>query len=163
MNITISKTDTFLRTIVVDFILLAAICAIPSASHVLAFPLYKLNPMLFALLGGMALVGDRRNAYLLAVLMPLSSMLITGMPVAANACCMIPELLAVVAVFHLIEKRMPLFLAVVTAALAGKVVFYLLRSLLFAPAVLFGTSLLVQFAAIVAAALLFVGIMKLRK
>ena len=161
MNISISKSDSLLHTIIVDGLLLAAICAIPAASHLLAFPLYKLNPMLIALTLGMALVGDRRNGYLLALLMPLVSMLVTGMPVIANAVCMIPELLAVVAIFHVAEKHLPSFVSFVAAAIAGKVVFYSLRALLFAPAVLIGTSLLLQLTVIVGAALIFIGIKRI--
>ena len=163
MNANISKTDTLVRTIAVDSLLVLTICAIPAVSHLLAFPLYKLNPMLIALTVGMAMVADRRNAFLLAVLMPLTSMLFTGMPVIANAVCMIPELMAVVAVYHVTEKHLPKFVAFVAAAIAGKVVFYSLRALLFAPAALIGTNLLVQLAVIVAAALVFVGIKRIVK
>lgn len=158
MNVIASKTDNLLKVVIVDLLLISAICLIPATSHVLAFPLYKLNPMLLALFAGMALVGDRRNAFLLAVMLPLASMLATGMPLAANAVCMVPELAAVVALMLLFERRLPLFVAAVASALAGKVVFYLLRALLFAPATLFGTSLLLQFAAILASALLYVAI-----
>lgn len=162
MNISISKSDSLLRLVAIDALLVAAICAIPAASHALAFPLYKLNPMLLALFVGMGLVRNRRNGFILALAMPLISMLITGMPILANALCMVPELITVVALFIVLERRMPAFLAVVAAALAGKVVFYLFRALFFAPATLIGTSLTLQLAAIIAAALLYVAILKIR-
>lgn len=144
MNITISKTDSVIRTVVVDVVLLATICIIPALSHIVAFPLYKLNPMLLCLLAGMLFVGDRRNAYLLAVMLPLVSMLVSGMPFPLKTLCMIPELLTVVALFQLLQNRWKTFPAIITAIIGGKVVYYALKAMIIAPAMLVGTSLLVQ-------------------
>ena len=155
MNITTSKSDTLFRVIAVDLIILTTICLVPALSHLLAVPFYKLNPMLLCLLAAMVLVRDRRNALLMALLMPVASTLTTGFPTAANLACMIPELLVVATLVPLCMKKMPAMVSVVIAAMSGKVVFYTLRAVLFAPATLVGTNIWLQIGVVVAAAMAF--------
>ncbi len=144
MTLTLSNAEKLSKIILVDIVLLVTICLVPALSHLFALPLYKLNPMLLSLLAGMLLVRDRRNAYLLAILLPLCSMLTTGMPVPLKAACMIPEMLAVVALFQIFERRMPMFVALFVAIVLGKVVFYGMKALLIAPLVLIETDIWLQ-------------------
>lgn len=160
MSITISKTGVVLRTVVIDALLLAAACLVPTVSHAFSLPLYRLNPMAFCLLLGMALVGDRRNGILLAVLMPVVSMLVVGMPVPAKCLCMVAELLTIVTVYALMSNRIRPLLSVLTAMLCGKVVYYLLKALIISPAVLVGTSVWLQIATIVVYGLAFAFLAK---
>ena len=134
MSITISKTSVVLRTVAVDALLLTAACLVPVASHAFSLPLYQLNPMALCLLLGMALVGDRRNGVLLAVLMPVVSMLVTS---------------TVVGVCTLMSNRIRPLLSAVAAMLCGKVVYYLLKALLISPAVLVGTSVWLQLSTVI--------------
>lgn len=160
MSITISKTSVVLHTVAVDALLLTAACLVPVASHAFSLPLYQLNPMALCLLLGMALVGDRRNGVLLAVLMPVVSMLVTGMPVPAKCLCMVAELLTIVAVYALMSNRIRPLLSVLTAMLCGKVVYYLLKALIISQAVLVGTSVWLQMATIVVYGLAFAFLAK---
>ena len=141
------------RTIVVDALLLTTACLVPTLSHLFAFPLYHLNPMLLVLLAGMLLVPDKRNALLLALLLPLVSMMAVGMPTPLKALCMMAELSAVV----LISGRFSVqgFVPMLLAIIGGKIVYYLLKALLLAPAVLVSTPVLTQLIVAVAAAMLF--------
>lgn len=141
------------RTIVVDALLLTTACLVPTLSHLFAFPLYHLNPMLLVLLAGMLLVPGKRNALLLALLLPLVSMMAVGMPTPLKALCMMAELSAVV----LISGRFSVqgFVPMLLAIIGGKVVYYLLKALLLAPAVLVSTPVLTQLIVAVAAAMLF--------
>ena len=141
------------RTIVVDALLLTTACLVPTLSHLFAFPLYHLNPMLLVLLAGMLLVPDKRNALLLALLLPLVSMMAVGMPTPLKALCMMAELSAVV----LISGRFSVqgFVPMLLAIIGGKVVYYLLKALLLAPAVLVSAPVLTQLIVAVAAAMLF--------
>lgn len=141
------------RTIVVDALLLTTACLVPTLSHLFAFPLYHLNPMLLVLFAGMLLVPDKRNALLLALLLPLVSMMAVGMPTPLKALCMMAELSAVV----LISGRFSVqgFVPMLLAIIGGKVVYYLLKALLLAPAVLVSTPVLTQLIVAVAAAMLF--------
>lgn len=132
----------------IDALLLVFICAVPALSHVFAIPFYKLNPMAMCLLAGMLLVRWKGNGYLLAVLLPVVNMLVSGMPVPAVCVCMVTELLTVVGVYDLLERRAGAFVSILAALLSGKVVFYLLKTVLVAPAVLIGTNVWLQLAVI---------------
>lgn len=149
MNAVKTKNKSIIRTILVDVIILTVICLVPAISHAVAMPLYKVNPMLICLLAGSLLVNDRRNALLLAIIMPFLSSIITGYPIASNLICMIPELLAVVLLIFFLEKKAPTFVAVLMACLGGKVVFYTLRASFFSSDILFGTNLWLQIGLIV--------------
>ena len=155
MILTLTKTEKLSKMLLTDVVLLGAVCLVPTLSHLFALPIYMMNPMLLCLLAGMLVVRDRRNAYLLAVLLPSVSMLLTGMPVPLKAICMIAELLTVVALFQLLERRAPMFVALVAAVLAGKVVYYGLKALLLAPAVLIGTNVWLQLGTVAVYAALF--------
>ena len=155
MGVTISKTRSSARVMLIDAVLLAFICAVPALSHVFAIPFYKLNPMAMCLLAGMLLVRWKGNGYLLAVLLPVVSMLLSGMPVPAVCVCMVAELLSVVGVYDLLERRAGAFVSILAALLSGKVVFYLLKALLVSPAVLIGTNVWLQLAVVVVLGTLF--------
>ena len=144
MSVTISKTGSVVRILAVDALLLCFICVIPALFHMTSLPLYKLNPMTMCLLVGILLVRDRRNGYLLAVLLPLVSMLVSGMPVPMKALCMVPELLSIVFVYGVLERRIGVFGAVLSALLAGKIVYYALKAVLVSPLVLVGTNIWLQ-------------------
>lgn len=139
MENTIQKTGTLWQTLAIDAALLTAACLIPSASHMLALPLYMLNPMLALLLAGILLSLDWRNALALAVLLPLVSFLMTGMPAAPKMLCMMAELATVAAATSLLGRRWAALPSVLVAIVAGKVVYYLLKAIVIAPAVLVGT------------------------
>ena len=128
-----------LALLLVTAALLTAACLIPSASHMLALPLYMLNPMLALLLAGILLSLDWRNALALAVLLPLVSFLMTGMPAAPKMLCMMAELATVAAATSLLGRRWAALPSVLVAIVAGKVVYYLLKAIVIAPAVLVGT------------------------
>ena len=163
MNIISSKSKSVVRPVLIDALLLTAVCLVPALSHAVVFPLYKFNPMLLCLMAGMLLVKDKRNGFLLAVLLPLVSMLVTGMPVFAKFICMVPELLTVVALFVFLEKKMPVFLAMLFATVSGKLVFYALKALVIAPSTLIETGLLLQFSVILLFSALFALLRRVMK
>jgi len=159
MNISYLKKQTLWHVVLVDFVLLVAACCVPTLSHLLAVPLYQLSPMLLILLAGMLLVRDHRNAYILAVLLPWVSMLAVGMPTMPKAFCMTAEFVVVVFVASKLlplAKRFVGSLGVmVSAILCGKMVYYLLKALIIAPAVLVTTPIYIQALSVLGAALLF--------
>ena len=162
MNTTSVKVQSLWRVSAIDALLLTVACLVPTVSHLLAWPLYQLNPMLLVLLAGMLLVRDRRNAYLLAVLLPVVSMLAVGMPTPLKAVCMVAEYASVVFVSGLLQGWDKRFVgtlgAMLVAMLASKVVYYLLKALLLAPAVLISTSVALQLAVVAVAATVYAGV-----
>ena len=154
------KTKTVAGKVVADVALVGAACMVPAVSHALALPLYMMNPMLALLLAGMLVRRDWRNGLLLAVLMPLVSCLAVGMPAADKMVCMMAELATVAAVFGWLQRRWSALPAVLVAVLAAKGVYYGLKALIVAPAVLVGTDWMVQLGAVLLWAGLFAMLYK---
>lgn len=175
----LGMSPSLVRTLLVDALLLVAACLVPALSHLTALPLYHLNPMLLVLLTGMVLVQDRKNALLLAVLLPLVSMMAVGMPTPLKAVCMMAELATVVLISGKVcsnrfgaklpavtfpatvsrasswTLRLKTFGIMLLAILGGKAVYYLLKALIIAPAVLVSTAIFTQAAVAVVAAAAF--------
>ena len=143
------KTRAIVDVVVLDAVLLVAACFIPTISHLLAFPLYLLNPMLAFLLICILFGRDWRNALALAVLMPLVSCLFVGMPTAPKMVCMMAELATVVGVFSLLTRYLSVFVSIVTAIFVGKIVYYLLKAWIIAPVVLVDTAWWIQLGVVV--------------
>lgn len=144
-----SKSNSIVRLAALDAVLLTFACLIPAASHLLVVPLYMLNPMLALLLAGMLLGRDWKNALVLAVLMPLASCLLTGMPAAPKMVCMVAELATVATLFGALSRRWKVLPAVLVSVLAAKGVYYALKAVVLAPVVLVGTEWWLQLAAVV--------------
>lgn len=150
-NIITFNKKTIAQTLGCDMLLLALASAIPAFSHLTAIPLYQFNPMLLVLLGAMLLVPNGWNAFAMAVLIPWTSCLISGMPTPAKALCMSAEFLTVVTLFPIIlqglasmSKSAGAMVSLLVSIMAGKAVFYLLKAIVLSPAVLIGTSWMVQ-------------------
>ena len=148
-----------------DIALLAVACLVPAASHLSGLALYQLNPVLLVLLSSMVLVRSPKNGYLMALLLPWVSSFLVGFPVPAKALCMSAELLTLVAIWNALGGRQGWSRnlgAILVAVLAGKGVYYLLKSLLLAPAVLVTTSPLTQLLVVMAMAVAFSFLMTKR-
>ena len=145
---TTERTETLVRLTLLDVVLLTVACLVPAVSHALALPLYMLNPMLAILLAGMLVGRDWRNSLVLAVLLPAVSCLVVGMPAADKMVCMMAELATVAGLFGWLKGRMGAAFAVFAAIVAGKLVYYGLKAVVMAPAVLVGTDWKVQLVAV---------------
>ena len=164
MKVTTLTTKPLWRTLLVDAALAGAVCLIPWL-HLYAPWAVALNPMLFLLLAGMLLVPGRGNAFFLALLLPAFSALVVGMPTPMKALCIVAELSTLVSVYSLMATKSQgstrMFIVILLAMLAGKVVYYALKALLIAPAVLVGTDVWMQLASMLLWGGLF-AIIKLR-
>ena len=63
--------------------------------------------------------------------------------------CMVAELATVAALFSVLSRRWKVLPAVLTAIVAGKLVYYGLKAVVVAPAVLVGTDLWLQLAVVI--------------
>ena len=162
MKTTQTKEQSLARTLIIDLLLLSAACLVPTVSHLLSWPLYRLNPMLLMLLGALLLVRDRRNAYLMAVLLPVVSMVAVGMPTLPKAVCMAAEFATVVFLIGRMSSWGTRFFAsfgsTVIAIVGGKCVYYLLKALIVSPAALVTTPLWIQGLSVAGAALIFAAL-----
>ena len=143
-------------TLMIDAALLAGACLIPAASHLFALPLYHLDPMRWLLLASL-LVGAhhgamKTNGLLMAVLLPLVSCMIVGMPTFPKAMLMVAELTTNVAIFALLAPKVTGFFqtmsAMAASILGAKIVYYSLKVLLINLSVVsmpvFGASIAMQ-------------------
>ena len=80
--------------------------------------------------------------------MPLASFLLTGIPAAPKMVCMMAELATVAGVFHLLSRRWTVLPAVLVSILAAKGVYYAMKAIILAPAVLVGTAWWMQLGAL---------------
>ena len=94
-----------IKNIVFDLIALLAIYLIPAVSHLLSFPVYYLEPMRIMLI--LAIVHtSRKNAYLIALTLPLFSMLISAHPSLVKTSLITGELLLNVWLFFLLSEKL---------------------------------------------------------
>ena len=147
------------QTLLFDAAIVGGACLIPSASHLLALPLYQFDPMRWLLLGALV-VGWRNNRMLsngliMALLLPLVSCLVAGMPSLAKAGLMAVELMANVAVFGAVaslgkglQGKGKVFGAMLLSVVVAKGVYYALKACCIGMGLMegavVGTSLLLQ-------------------
>ncbi|MBR1799133.1 MAG: hypothetical protein IJ761_04460 [Bacteroidales bacterium] len=159
-NNTVLLLRRVLPVVATDLLLIALACLIPALSHLSGIALYRFNPMLLLLLVGMLMGRGSTNGLLLAVLMPLASAVMVGMPAGAKVVCMVAELATIAAAYGWLSHRVPCMWATLAAIAMGKGVYYALKALLLPQAVLVGTSPLMQIGAAVVWATLFVLLQK---
>lgn len=122
---------------ILDFFLLTAAYLLPAFSHWLSFPLYQCDPMRIILLSGLLISCNKKNAYVMALTLPLFSFLLTAHPVFPKNIAIIIELMANVALFDFLSKRLKsTFGAMFIAIVASKVLYYGLKAVLLAVGVL---------------------------
>lgn len=131
-QILLSKRNTFniSRSIVTDIVLLGVIYLLPTISHLLAFPLYLLDPMRIVIFASILISNNKYNSYLLAATIPLFSYFFGGHPVFLKSIIISIELLANVMIFWILMKRWKnLFCITLSSILFAKVIYYVLKIL----------------------------------
>lgn len=114
-------------TVVFDFAVLTFIYLIPSISHLLAFPLYYLDPMRFVLIFSL-LHTSKRNTFIIALTLPLFSFLISSHPSIIKAGLLSTELLLnVILFFVLFSKTNSRVISLAFSILISKIIYYLLK------------------------------------
>ncbi len=115
------------KEIAIDFLAVAFIFFIPSISHLLSFPVYLFEPMRIMLILCVA-HSSKKNAYLIALTLPLFSFLISSHPSIIKTAIMTAELtLNIFLFFKLSERIKNNFSAMMISILASKIFYYLLK------------------------------------
>ncbi len=148
MESIVRAVSTHRRAIVIDMFFVLAIVFLPSLSHLLAFPLYRLEPMRLLLILALPFAA-RGNSYLLALILPLVSLITSGHPQLAKALLMTGELLLNVWLFWWLAGRLGSRFGAMLGGIAGsKLCYYGVKLLLIRMAVLnpplVGTALWIQ-------------------
>ena len=111
-----------------DILAFVLIMLIPTLAHLLPFPLYYLDPMRLILFGVYFANRNHYNAYLLALVLPVFSMLYSGHPAFYKAILISLELFLNIIVLHfLFRKEINVFFAVLISIVLSKLLYYLLK------------------------------------
>jgi len=110
----------------------------PVFSHLLAIPLYYLEPMRIMVILSLVYTG-RFNSYILALTLPVFSYLVSGHPLFYKAGLMTGELLLNILLFDLLTKKMRnIFLITSFSILLSKMIYYLFKYILISNGFLHG-------------------------
>lgn len=137
-----------LISILIDLVALAFIFLVPTISHLLSLPVYLIEPMRLMLV--LALVHtSKKNAYILALSMPLFSFLVSGHPLLAKMLLISFELSLNVFLFFLLTRKFKhVFPAIFLSIVVSKSIYYIIKFGLIKIAVidsgLISTSLVIQ-------------------
>ena len=116
------------RVVLIDAAILAVVYSIPTLSHALSVPLYLFEPMRMALFVSILFLPDRKNAYLLAITLPLFSYIVSGHPVVVKNAIIAIELLAnVFILYRLLEMNFNYFISCFVSIIASKILYYSLK------------------------------------
>jgi len=127
-----------IRVIVFDLMALLAIYLVPSVSHLFSFPVYYIEPMRIMLILAIAHT-TRKNAYLIALTLPVFSMLISAHPSLIKTSLITGELiLNVWLFFFLSEKLSNKVLGMFSSIVLSKLIYYLIKFLLINTALMTG-------------------------
>jgi len=126
-NINLVSTRVDYKSIIFDILALAFIYFVPALSHLFNIPIYLVEPMRIMLILAMVHT-TKTNAYLIALTLPLFSFLISSHPNVFKGLIMTAELLMNVWLFFEISKRVSnKFVAMLSAIVISKLVYYLLK------------------------------------
>lgn len=124
LQLTSRKTLSY---VLFDILALTFIYFVPTISHMLSFPLYLIEPMRIALI--LALVHTtKKNAYIIAITLPLFSFLVSAHPVFYKMMLISGELVINVWLFYFILSRTKnAFVSILSSIILSKVIYYLAK------------------------------------
>jgi hypothetical protein len=144
----LSLSNFKVKTLLIDLSALAFIYFIPTLSHMLALPVYFIEPMRLMLVIAIAHT-TRRNAFLIAATLPLFSFLISAHPHLIKMMLITAELLLNVWLFYFILKKSGnTFVSMLSSIVISKAAYYLVKFGLLSSLIITGslvsTPLLIQ-------------------
>lgn len=118
-----------LETIVLwDLVIVGLFYMVPTLSHLTSIPFYRFEPMRCVLLMNLLLTGNKNNAYIMAVTLPLFSFFVGGHPFFAKAILMTIELVANIFLFDILFRKFKnAAVAMFLSILASKVFYYIVK------------------------------------
>jgi hypothetical protein len=120
-----------IRTAIIDFSGILLVLLVPAVAHLTRLPVYFLEPMRIMMVVGI-LYTSRKNAYLLAIALPLFSYLFSGHPFFFKMLIIISELVInVFLYFYFIKRLGKPFMSMFLSVLASKVTCYLIYWVVF--------------------------------
>lgn len=128
------------RTLLIDLLAVGFILLIPAMSHLTGIPVYFIEPMRIMLVIAL-LFSNRYNAFVLAILLPVFSFLVSGHPAPVKMLIISAELLLNAWLFTVLFKTMKRpFLSMLSSVLMSKIFCYAMYWIFFTRTFLAGES-----------------------
>lgn len=125
--IAIAQPRTAIKSIFFDLSALAFIYFVPALSHLISLPVYLIEPMRLMLILAIAHT-SRKNAYLIALTLPLFSFLISAHPFFLKTMLITLELVFNIWLFYFLADRIKnQFTAMLASIFASKLLYYFLK------------------------------------
>lgn len=125
--ISYSSIKSSFKTFVIDILLVLFIYLLPALSHLVAFPVYYLEPMRIALVITLMFT-SKRNSILIAVTLPLFSLFISSHPQIFKALLIGTELFVNLFLFYLLKDKIKnTFASLFISILISKIIYYGLK------------------------------------
>jgi len=122
--ITLPLYNTYLsKTLLIDFLSITFIYFLPALSHLTALPLYLIDPMRIAVLFCL-IHTNRKNAFLIAVTIPIFSLIVSTHPAIFKSVLITIELLANLVLFYFFIEKLSTFLAMFLSIVLSKLIYY---------------------------------------
>lgn len=123
-TIAFKNYSTHIKTYTIDLLLISFIYFLPALSHLVAFPVYYLDPMRIALVITLAHT-SKRNSFLIALTLPLFSFLISSHPQIIKSVLISSELLVNLGLFFLMSSKIKnVFVSMFTSIVLSKIIYY---------------------------------------
>lgn len=126
-NFSVVLNKSLVRPVIFDILALALVFFTPALTHLFNVPIYYAEPMRLMVI--LSLVHTRkRNAYLLALLLPLFSFVVSGHPVVFKVFLIMMELTLNVWLFFFLKDKLGRpFFAILLSIVGSKAVYYLFK------------------------------------
>ncbi|NMB83171.1 MAG: hypothetical protein GYA14_15280 [Ignavibacteria bacterium] len=123
-ELALNLSRTKIRTLLFDLFAILFIAFAPAISHMIALPLYMLEPMRILLIASIVHT-SRKNSYIIALLLPVFSIIISAHPSFYKALLISSELLLNVFLFSLLLNYFKnTFAAIFTSIVISKLFYY---------------------------------------
>lgn len=125
--VAVKNYSTQIKTYLIDLLLISFIYFLPALSHMLAFPVYYLDPMRIALVITLAHT-TKRNSFLIALTLPIFSFLISSHPHIIKSLLISSELLINLGLFYWMSKKIKnVFISISVSIIASKIFYYIAK------------------------------------
>jgi hypothetical protein len=123
-----TSTGILRHIVLTDLLVFLLVYFLPAFSHMLPVPLYLLDPMRIIVFAGYLFSRNEKNAFFLALTIPIFSMLVSGHPPFFKAFLISIELSANILLFIYLQQRIKwIVLALFVSIVSSKVIYYALK------------------------------------
>jgi len=114
------------QIILIDFMAITFIYFLPALSHLTSLPLYLIEPMRLAVIFCLVHT-NRKNALIIAVTIPIFSLVVSSHPAILKTVLIIIELLINLFLFYFLFEKTNKFISMFLSIVLSKIIYYSLK------------------------------------